>query len=148
MTASLSVSDAFSLVSVKKGDKIFVLGGEEPTEIHNFRVIFDDGSRDVPVDEVPSGNLLGIGGLDKVVLKSSTLSSSLDCPLFGSMMFQASAIVKVAVEPENVQDMPLLLEGLRLLNRADAFVEMEVMDSGEHVLSAAGKCTWNGASMI
>jgi ribosome assembly protein 1 len=55
------------------------------------------------------------------------------------MMFQASAIVKVAVEPENVQDMPLLLEGLRLLNRADAFVEMEVMDSGEHVLSAAGE---------
>jgi len=33
----------------------------------------------------------------------------------------------------------LLLEGLRLLNRADAFVEMEVMDSGEHVLSAAGE---------
>ena len=124
---------------MKKGDKIFVLGGDEPTEIIISELYLMMGQGMFPVDEVPSGNLLAIGGLDKVVLKSSTLSSSLECPLFGSMMFQASAIVKVAVEPENVQDMPLLLEGLRLLNRADAFVEMEVMDSGEHVLSAAGE---------
>ena len=124
---------------VRKGDKMYVLGGDEPTEIIISELYLMMGQGMFPVDEVPSGNLLAIGGLDKVVLKSSTLSSSLECPLFGSMMFQASAIVKVAVEPENVQDMPLLLEGLRLLNRADAFVEMEVMDSGEHVLSAAGE---------
>jgi ribosome assembly protein 1 len=124
---------------VRKGDKMYVLGGAEPTEIIVSELYLMMGQGMFPVDEVPSGNLLAIGGLDKVVLKSSTLSSSLECPLFGSMMFQASAIVKVAVEPENVQDMPLLLEGLRLLNRADAFVEMEVMDSGEHVLSAAGE---------
>ena len=124
---------------VKKGDKIFVLGGDEPTEIVISELYLMMGQGMFPVYEVPCGNLLAIGGLDKVVLKSSTLSSTLDCPLFGSMMFQASAIVKVAVEPENVQDMPLLLEGLRLLNRADAFVEVEVMDSGEHVLSAAGE---------
>jgi len=125
--------------TVQKGHKMYVLGGEEPTEIHISELYLMMGQGMFPVDEVPSGNLLGIGGLDKVVLKSSTLSSSLDCPLFGSMMFQASAIVKVAVEPENVHDMPLLLQGLRLLNRADAFVEIEVMDSGEHVLSAAGE---------
>lgn len=124
---------------VRKRDKMYVLGGDEPTEIIISELYLMMGQGMFPVDEVPSGNLLAIGGLDKVVLKSSTLSSSLECPLFGSMMFQASAIVKVAVEPENVQDMPLLLEGLRLLNRADAFVEMEVMDSGEHVLSAAGE---------
>ena len=124
---------------VRKGDNMYVLGGDEPTEIIISELYLMMGQGMFPVDEVPSGNLLAIGGLDKVVLKSSTLSSSLECPLFGSMMFQASAIVKVAVEPENVQDMPLLLEGLRLLNRADAFVEMEVMDSGEHVLSAAGE---------
>jgi ribosome assembly protein 1 len=45
------------------------------------------------------------------------------CPPFGNMMFQVAAIVKVAVEPENVSDMPALVEGLRLLNRSDAFVE-------------------------
>lgn len=33
----------------------------------------------------------------------------------------------------------LQVEGLRLLNRADPFVEISVLDSGEHVLGAAGK---------
>ena len=55
------------------------------------------------------------------------------------MMFQASAIVKVAIEPENVTDMDALIDGLRLLNRADAFVEVSVMDTGEHVIAAAGE---------
>ncbi len=31
------------------------------------------------------------------------------------------------------------VEGLRLLNRADPFVEVSVLDSGEHVLGAAGE---------
>ena len=31
------------------------------------------------------------------------------------------------------------VEGLRLLNRADPFVEVSVMESGEHVLGAAGE---------
>ena len=85
-----------------------------------------------PVDEVPSGNLLAIGGLDKVVLKSSTLSSSLDCPLFGSMMFQTSAIVKVAVEPKIKTCR--CFRRFAFVNRANVG-EMEVMDSGEHVLA-------------
>ena len=70
------------------------------------------------VDQVPAGNLLAVGGLERSILKSATLSSSLECPPFGEMMFQAAAIVKVAIEPENVSDMDALIEGLRLLNRA------------------------------
>ena len=35
--------------------------------------------------------------------------------------------------------MPKLVEGLRLLNRADPFVEVSVLDSGEHVLGVAGE---------
>ena len=61
------------------------------------------------------------------------------CPPFGNMMFQVAPIVKVAVEPENVSDMPALVEGLRLLNRSDAFVEVGLMETGEHVIAAAGE---------
>ena len=39
-----------------------------------------------------------IGGLDKYILKSGTLSSTRMCPPFGNMMFQVAPIVKVAVE--------------------------------------------------
>lgn len=51
---------------------------------------------------------------------------------------QASPIVRVAVEPKNPAQMPQLVDGLRLLNRADPFVEVIVQESGEHVIGAAG----------
>ena len=51
---------------------------------------------------------------------------------------QASPIVRVAVEPARPTDLAQLEEGLKLLNRADPFVEVTTLDSGEHVIGAAG----------
>ena len=51
---------------------------------------------------------------------------------------QAAPIVRVAIEPVAPGDMPALVEGLRLLNRADPLVEVAVQETGEHVLGAAG----------
>lgn len=51
---------------------------------------------------------------------------------------QAAPIVRVALEPMKPEEMGKLQEGLRLLNRADPFVQVTLADSGEHVLGAAG----------
>ncbi|GIL84225.1 hypothetical protein Vretifemale_12915, partial [Volvox reticuliferus] len=91
------------------------------------------------VERVPAGNVLAIAGLDAVVLKSATLSSTPACRPLAPLMFQAAAIVMVAVEPAHPSDLPALRRGLQLLNRADPFVEVSVLDSGEHVLAAAGE---------
>ncbi|EFJ51620.1 hypothetical protein VOLCADRAFT_56931, partial [Volvox carteri f. nagariensis] len=91
------------------------------------------------VQQVPAGNVLAMAGLDTAVLKSATLSSTPACRPLASLMFQAAAIVMVAVEPAHPSDLPALLRGLQLLNRADPFVEISVLDSGEHVLGAAGE---------
>jgi ribosome assembly protein 1 len=47
--------------------------------------------------------------------------------------------VRVAVEPADPADIPALVRGLRLLNRADPFVEVLISGSGEHVIGAAGE---------
>lgn len=88
---------------------------------------------------VPAGCVLALGGLDTAILKSATLSSSPAVRPLAPMTFQAAPIVRVAVEPVAPADLPRLVEGLRLLNRADPFVEVSVLDSGEHVLGAAGE---------
>jgi translation elongation factor EF-G len=59
---------------------------------------------------------------------------------------QASPIVKVAIEPVRPTEMSQLEEGLKLLNRADPFVEVSTLDSGEHVIGAAGACSGTRAS--
>lgn len=44
---------------------------------------------------------LAIGQLDSLVLKSATLSTNPFCPSFTGLQFEASAIVRVAIEPKN-----------------------------------------------
>ncbi|GFO11767.1 elongation factor tu GTP-binding domain-containing protein 1 [Plakobranchus ocellatus] len=91
------------------------------------------------LEEIPAGNVLGIGGLEQSVLKSGTLASTLACPAFTDMYFDAAPIVRVAVEPAYTCDMNRLLSGLRLLNQADPCVEVKVQETGEHVIVAAGE---------
>lgn len=52
------------------------------------------------LDEVPAGNIFGIGGLQEHVLKTGTLSSTKDCPSFGGLKMEAP-IVRVALEPRD-----------------------------------------------
>ncbi|CAB4299699.1 unnamed protein product [Prunus armeniaca] len=84
-------------------------------------------------------NLVAIRGLGQHILKSATLSSTKNCWPFSSMAFQVSPTLRVAIEPSYPADMGALTKGLRLLNRADPFVEVTVSAKGEHVLSAAGE---------
>lgn len=82
---------------------------------------------------------MAIAGLDQVIAKSATISDSLYCTPLAPMTFQCAAIVRVAVEPAIATQMGRLEEGLAKLEKADPFVEVEVMESGEHVLGAAGE---------
>uniref|UniRef100_A0A8C1GH52 Elongation factor like GTPase 1 n=1 Tax=Cyprinus carpio TaxID=7962 RepID=A0A8C1GH52_CYPCA len=76
------------------------------------------------LDEVPTGNVLGIGGMEEFILKSATISTSPSCPPFTPLNFEATPIVRVAVEPKHPSEMPKLVRGMRLLNQADPCAEV------------------------
>lgn len=91
------------------------------------------------VTSAKAGNIVAIAGLGQHILKSATLSSTRNCWPFSSMAFQVAPTLRVAIEPSDPADVGALLKGLRLLNRADPFVEVTVSARGEHVLAAAGE---------
>ncbi|XP_037020118.2 elongation factor-like GTPase 1 [Artibeus jamaicensis] len=91
------------------------------------------------LEEVPPGNVLGIGGLQDFVLKSATLCSLPACPPFIPLTFEATPIVRVAVEPKHPSEMPQLVKGMKLLNQADPCVQVLIQETGEHVLVTAGE---------
>lgn len=68
----------------------------------------------------------GIGGLEEHVLKTATLSTDVACPAFRELQLMAVPILRVAVEPQRPSDLPALVKGLRLLNQADACVQVGV----------------------
>lgn len=91
------------------------------------------------LEEVPAGNIVGIKGLQDQVLKTATLSSNPFCPSFCDLTIMATPIYRVAVEPKNIIDLPKLKKGLKLLNQADACVQVIVQENGEHVLVTLGE---------
>lgn len=88
---------------------------------------------------VPAGNIVGIVGLQEHVLKTATLSSTLACPSLTKMPYQAKPIVRVAVEPEDPRNFAALEAGLQRLYRSDPTVEVQVQETGEHVIVALGE---------
>lgn len=91
------------------------------------------------LDEAPAGNIVGIRGLQQHVLKTATLSTTPFCPSFSDFTIMATPIFRVAVEPKHPADMKRLIKGLKLLNQADACVQILVQENGEHVLVTLGE---------
>lgn len=91
------------------------------------------------IEEAPAGNIVGIKGLQNHVLKTATLSSNPFCSSFCDLTIMATPIYRVAVEPKNITDLPKLKSGLKLLNQADACVQVIVQENGEHVLVTLGE---------
>jgi ribosome assembly protein 1 len=97
----------------------------------------------------PAGSVVALAGLDTAVLKCATLVSvppaddvAREWPAlrpFKGMFLQAAPVVRVALEPARAADVPYLLRGLRLLNRADPSVEVAVGEGGETLLGVAGE---------
>ncbi|XP_056591298.1 LOW QUALITY PROTEIN: elongation factor-like GTPase 1 [Triplophysa dalaica] len=148
---------------IRKGQKVFVLGPKYDPSLALRTLPEDCSASDVlsavphmacctvdklylmmgreleELDEVPSGNVLGIGGMEEFILKSATISTSPACPPFTALNFEATPIVRVAVEPKHPSEMPKLVRGMRLLNQADPCVEVLIQETGEHVLVTAGE---------
>ncbi|XP_077450966.1 elongation factor-like GTPase 1 isoform X2 [Stigmatopora argus] len=148
---------------VKKGQRIFILGPKyDPAQgltmlpeqcnasdslpavpylsccsIENVYLLM--GRELKELEEVPSGNVLGIKGLEEFIFKSGTISSTPACPSFTPLNYDASPIVRVAVEPKHPGEMPKLVHGMRMLNQADPCAEVLIQETGEHVLITAGE---------
>lgn len=109
--------------------------------------------REISAGEATKKSLTRAAKLSKVLNLESLTCSQAGCHKRWQAVrlhfscWQASPIVRVAVEPANPTQMPQLVDGLRLLNQADPFVDVAVQESGEHVIGAAGKLHWSSCNL-
>ena len=125
-------------------------GGSKPHTATVDAMYLMMGRSLVPITTgAPAGSVVALAGLDTAVLKCATLvcvpqadGVALEWPAlrpFKGMFLQAAPVVRVALEPARAADVPHLLRGLRLLNRADPSVEVAVGEGGETLLGVAGE---------
>jgi ribosome assembly protein 1 len=109
----------------------------EPVDVKRIYLMM--GRNFEPIEEAHAGMIVGIWGLQKYVTKTGTLSSSKECPPFTGLDILAPPVVRVAVEPTNIEEMPKLVKGLKLLNQVDSCVQIMIQETGEHVLCVLGE---------
>ncbi len=150
--------------TVKRDDTVFVLGPKHnpnkindsthidssltlndlPANQHITKCQIEDlyilmGKELEVLEEGRAGNIIGIGGLEKHILKSATISSTIFCPTFIDLHISTIPILRVALEPQNPSEMPKLVEALKMLNQADPCVEVKIQETGEHVIVTTGE---------
>merc|ERR1712088_908237 len=91
------------------------------------------------IEDVPSGNIVGLVGIDQYLVKTGTITTYEKAHNMKVMKFSVSPVVKVAVEAKNPADLPKLVEGLKRLSKSDPMVVIETCESGEHIIAGAGE---------
>ncbi|KAI8063798.1 P-loop containing nucleoside triphosphate hydrolase protein [Gongronella butleri] len=97
----------------------------------------------IPVDGVPAGGWVLLGGVDSSITKTATIvdhkATAGDNYIFRPLRFPAVASLKIAIEPMNPSELPKMLEGIRKINKSYPMVITKVEESGEHIILGAGE---------
>lgn len=127
------------------GSRVFVFGAnhtpEKPdvTEVEIPHLFLLMGQSLESISVVGPGCIIGIGGLENVLLKTGTISSTLECPNFSKLFGFSNGLIKVTIEPKLLMESAELIKGLELMSRADPSVEFNINKQGENILSTCGE---------
>jgi len=92
------------------------------------------------VPEVPCGNTVGLVGVDQYIMKQGTISDSEEAHNIRVMKYSVSPVVRVAVKPKNMAELPKLLEGMKRLAKSDPLVQcFSDESSGENIIAGCGE---------
>ncbi len=121
----------------------YTVGNKE--DVHDAgvqRVLLMQGGKCEPLDNCPCGNVCGLLGVDKYILKTCTIvdQDAKDCYPIKNMKYTVSPVVKIAIEPEQASDLKKLIDGMRKLAKMDPLCQCEInSETGEYLIAAAGE---------
>jgi len=134
--------------TVKSSTKVRIIGPNyvpgKKDDLHDNvpiqRTMLMMGRVNDAIPSVPCGNICGLVGVDKVIVKTGTVTDSLIAHNMKQMKFSVSPVVRVAVKPKDPQELPKLVIGLQRLAKSDPMVLIiSEKTSGEHIIAGAGE---------
>ena len=134
---------------IKLGQSIYTLNpkyipnSSDPTKYYSEMVVerlfLLMGKELNAIDQVSAGNIFGILSSEANILKTATLTSTLDCPSLACLSVNNPPILQVAITPKDPSKLNELINGLEMLEKADTCAEVFLNEIGEHVLVCAGE---------
>jgi elongation factor 2 len=105
------------------------------------RVLLMMANKIEPIEAIPAGNILGIDGIDKTMIKSGTVvdDKSIQCYPLKNIAFSVSPVVQYALRPKNTAELSKFVEQMKKFVKSDPCLQYFLTKDGEHILAGAGE---------
>lgn len=121
--------------TIKKGLEVWLNLAKEKQRIQ--QVFIYKGAQRIIVDDVPSGNILGVAGVKAYPGETITLQPS---EPFEKISHIFEPVVTKAIEAKKPADLPKLIEVLRKVAKEDPTIKIEINEeTGQHLISGMGE---------
>ena len=123
--------------TMKKGDEVYLNNAKWPGRIQ--QVYIYNGAKKEIVDNVPAGNIIGVGGL-KAGIPGETVTTGGAAEPFEEIKHIFDPVVTKAIEAKMPSDLPKLIEVLRQVQKEDPTIVIEINEeTGEHLMHGMGE---------
>jgi elongation factor 2 len=124
--------------SIERGKKVQLLSSSQKGTIQ--QVFMSMATDRVLIDRVPAGNIGAISGLPSLHVGETIAEEGEDVHSFEGLRYVSDPVVTVAVEPEDVKDLPLFDKVMHKLTTEDPNLHFIMnKESGEFLLSGMGE---------
>lgn len=123
--------------TMRKGDPVYLNLAGSPGRIQ--QVYIYNGAKRQIVDNVPAGNIIGVGGL-RAGFPGETVTTDGPGEPFEKLSHIFDPVVTKAIEAKKPADLPKLIEVLRQVAKEDPTITIEINEeTGEHLLHGMGE---------
>jgi elongation factor 2 len=124
--------------SVEKGKTVRLISSRQSGTIQQVYMIM--ATDRVIVDKIPAGNIAAISGLPLIHVGETVAEEGFETQPFEALKYVSEPVVTVAVEPEDVTDLPLFDKVMHKLTLEDPNLHFVMnKESGEYLLSGMGE---------
>ncbi|MBS7608223.1 MAG: elongation factor EF-2 [Candidatus Bathyarchaeia archaeon] len=94
----------------------------------------------VIVERIPAGNIAALSGLPSIHVGETIAEEGVETVPFEALKYVSDPVVTVAVEPENVKDLPLFDKVIHKITLEDPNLHFKIdKESGQYLLSGMGE---------
>jgi elongation factor 2 len=124
--------------TVEKGKVVQLINSHQKGTIQ--QVYMSMAADRVIVDRIPAGNIAALSGLPSIHVGETVAEEDAETQSFEGLKYVSDPVVTVAVEPQDVKDLPLFDKVIHKLTTEDPNLHFVInKESGEYLLSGMGE---------
>ncbi len=124
--------------TMKKGLSAFLHKANQ--NVRTQQIYIYNGAKKEIVDNVPAGNIIGVGGLKGAFPGETVSLQGHDVEPFEQLSHIFDPVITKAIEAKRPSDLPKLVEVLIQVSKEDPSVNIEInQETGEHLMSGMGE---------